>query len=131
MAPPPTRAQPKSRATAPTVTWEAAAPDSPATASAVRNDTSAVASLSRDSPSRMVVSRRGSPIARPTAVAATASGGPTTAPRAKATANGMWSSAERKIPTPSAVKSTRPIDRLRMAARLVRKSTSEVEMAAA
>ena len=45
-----------------------------ATASAVPSATSAVASLSSDSPSRIVTIRRGSPIRRPIAVAATASG---------------------------------------------------------
>ena len=55
-----------------------------ATASAVRRATSAVASLSSDSPSRIVTIRRGSPIRRPIAVAATASGGATTAPIANA-----------------------------------------------
>ena len=57
-----------------------------ATASAVRSATSAVASLSSDSPSRIVTIRRGSPIRRPIAVAATASGGATTAPIASAIA---------------------------------------------
>ena len=57
-----------------------------ATASAVRSATSAVASLSSDSPSRIVMIRRGSPIRRPIAVAATASGGATTAPIANASA---------------------------------------------
>ena len=51
---------------------------------AVRRATSAVASLSSDSPSRIVTIRRGSPIRRPIAVAATASGGATTAPIMKA-----------------------------------------------
>ena len=51
---------------------------------AVRSATSAVASLSSDSPSRIVTIRRGSPIRRPIAVAATASGGATTAPIANA-----------------------------------------------
>ena len=46
----------------------------------MRSATSAVASLSSDSPSRIVTIRRGSPIRRPIAVAATASGGATTAP---------------------------------------------------
>ena len=50
---------------------------------AVRRATRAVASLRRDSPSRIVTMRRGRPIRRPIAVAATASGGATTAPMAK------------------------------------------------
>ena len=52
-----------------------------------RSATSAVASLSSDSPSRIVTIRRGSPIRRPIAVAATASGGATTAPIANAIAH--------------------------------------------
>ena len=55
---------------------------------AVRSATRAVASLSSDSPSRIVTIRRGSPIRRAIAVAATASGGATTAPRANAAAKG-------------------------------------------
>ncbi len=51
---------------------------------AVRRATSAVASLKSDSPSRIVTIRRGSPIRRPIEVAATASGGATTAPIANA-----------------------------------------------
>ena len=51
---------------------------------AVFSATRAVASLSSDSPSSTVTTGRGMPIRRPTAVAATASGGATTAPIAKA-----------------------------------------------
>ena len=51
---------------------------------AVRSATRAVASLTSDSPSRIVTTRRGRPIRRAMAVAATASGGATTAPRANA-----------------------------------------------
>ena len=68
---------------------------------------------------------------RPIAVAATASGGATTAPIAKATPKSRPSAHCRKIATPSAVKSTSPTDRLRMTPRLLRKSTSEVWIAAA
>ena len=59
------------------------APAAPA-AMAVRSDTSAVASLTRLSPCRIVTIRRGMPTRRAIAVAATASGGATTAPSAKA-----------------------------------------------
>ena len=52
-------------------------------AMAARRQTSAVASLTRLSPSRMVTIRRGMPTRRAMAVAATASGGATTAPSAK------------------------------------------------
>ena len=50
--------------------------------------TRAVASLTSDSPSSIVTTRRGRPIRRAMAVAATASGGATTAPSANAAANG-------------------------------------------
>ena len=50
---------------------------------AVRSATSAVASLTRLSPCRIVTIRRGMPTRRAIAVAATASGGATTAPSAK------------------------------------------------
>ena len=75
----------------------------------MRSDTRAVASLSSDSPSRIVTIRRGSPIRRPTAVAATASGGATTAPMANAAGQptpGM--SACTSAPMPAVVKMTRP-----------------------
>ena len=52
----------------------------------MRNATSAVASLSRLSPSRMETMRRGIPTFRAIVVAATASGGDTTAPSASAAA---------------------------------------------
>ncbi len=55
-------------------------------ATAVLSSTSAVASLSSPSPSRMVTTRGGRPSRLPSAVAATASGGATTAPSASATA---------------------------------------------
>ncbi len=55
-------------------------------AMAVRMSTSAVASLTRPSPSRMVTSLDGRPRRLPMLVAATASGGLMTAPRATAEA---------------------------------------------
>ena len=58
----------------------------PIAAIATRRQVMAVASLTSDSPSKMVTSRRGRPTRRAIEVAATASGGATTAPRAKATA---------------------------------------------
>ena len=99
---------------------------------AVRSATSAVASLSRDSPSRIVTTRRGRPIRRPIAVAATASGGATTAPIAKQAAHSIsgtsrWTTA----PTPTVVKTTSPTDSSRIGRRLARKSTREVWSAAA
>ena len=75
---PPIEAHRKSRPTS------SAATPTELAASAVRRVTSAVASLSSDSPSRIVTIRRGSPIRRAIAVAATASGGATTAPTAMA-----------------------------------------------
>ena len=68
---------------------------------AVRRHTSAVASLTSDSPSSIVTTRRGRPIRRAMAVAATASGGATTAPRANAAANGTGSSHQVSRPTPT------------------------------
>ena len=139
MATPPTDAISRSMPTDETVTSWASSPrlptpwatTSPAAASAVRNVTRAVASLSSDSPSRMVVIRRGSPIWRATEVAATASGGATIAPRASASAKEIGSISQATSPTPRAVKSTSPTDRLRMAPRCARTSSSEVDSAAA
>ena len=101
----------------------------PAAARAVRSATSAVASLSSDSPSRIVTIRRGSPIRRPIAVAATASGGATTAPIATAPAASRCSgsiSVRRRRRRPTVVKTTSPTDSSRIARRLALKSTSEV-----
>ena len=106
-------------------------PPTPA-AIAVRRATRAVASLKRDSPSRMVTIRRGSPIRRAIDVAATASGGATTAPMASAahqSSSGSMTWTSR--PTPRVVKTTSPTLRSRIGLRLALKSTSEVWMAAA
>ena len=103
-----------------------------ATASAVPSATSAVASLSSDSPSRIVTIRRGSPIRRPIAVAATASGGATTAPIARAIGHETPGSSRcATSPTPNVVNATSPTDSSRIGRRLARKSTSEVPCAAA
>ena len=138
MATPPTEAISRSTPTDETVTSGASsapptpwATTSPVAASAVRRVTRAVASLSSDSPSRMVVIRRGRPIRRATEVVATASGGATIAPRASASAKEIGSNSQATSPTPSAVKSTSPTDRLRMAPRCARTSSSEVDRAAA
>ena len=85
IAAPPAAAQRKSSVMLPTLT----AADNATIA--VRSATSAVASFSSDSPSRTVTIRRGSPICRAIAVAATASGGATTAPNANAAASGIGS----------------------------------------
>ena len=96
-------------------------------ARAVRRATSAVASLSSDSPSRIVTIRRGSPIRRPIAVAATASGGATTAPIASESPQDRSGTSQCAIaPTPRVVATTRPTESSRMGRRLALKSMSEV-----
>ena len=71
----------------------------------------AVASLTSDSPSRIVTIRRGMPTRRAMDVAATASGGATTAPSAKASANGTGRMSQVTNPTPSAVTTTNRTER--------------------
>ena len=115
---PPPAATTKSRAR----TWYATV-----LARAVRSATSAVASLSRDSPSRIVTIRRGRPIRRPIAVAATASGGATTAPIANESPQDRSGTSQcATTPTPRVVATTRPTDSSRIGRRLALKSTSEV-----
>jgi hypothetical protein len=98
----------------------------------VRRATRAVASLRSDSPSRIVTTRRGNPIRRPIAVAATASGGATTAPIANEAAHEMpGRSSCTRAPMPTVVKATSPIDSRRMGRRLALKSTSELWIAVA
>ena len=91
----------------------------------------AVASLTSDSPSRMVTSRRGSPTRRAIVVAATASGGATTAPRVNATAKLTGRISQVIRPMPSAVTTTSSTERLAMDRRFARKSITEVRIAAA
>ena len=98
----------------------------PIAAMAVFRATRAVASLTRLSPSSTVTTRRGRPIDRATAVAATASGGATMAPMASATAQPTGSSSWTTMPTPKVVNSTRPTLSQPIAEALRRKSTSEV-----
>ena len=125
IATPPAAAQTKSRVIRPRLTV-------PATATiAVRSATSAVASFSSDSPSSTVTMPRGSPMRRAMAVAATASGGATTAPNATAAANGMGSSSQATRPTVNVVKITSPTARKPIARRLAEMSTRDVRMAAA
>ena len=126
----PTATPPPAATTKSTPTSKAVMPR-PAAAIAVRNATRAVASLSSDSPSRMVTIRRGSPIRRPMVVAATASGGATTAPIASAagqptSGSSSWTSQ----PMPKVVKTTRPTERSRITRRWALKSTSDVCRAA-
>jgi hypothetical protein len=121
---PPPAAITKSRATTPYATVAAVAV-------AVRRATSAVASLSSDSPSRIVTIRRGRPIRRPIAVAATASGGATTAPIANEAAHGRSGTSQCAMTaTPSVVNTTRPTESSRITRLLALKSTSEVPSAA-
>ena len=109
MAPPPTEAMRNSSATC------VASTPTEVAAMAVRRATRAVASLSSDSPSRIVTMRRGSPILRATAVAATASGGATTAPIANETGHEMpGMSACTMAPTPKVVNTTRPTESSRI-----------------
>ena len=125
-AAPPTEATRKSHPI-----WSADTPPDTATR-AVRSATSAVASLSSDSPSRIVTIRRGKPIRRAIAVAATASGGATTAPIAKEIGQEIPGIIECTIQaTPTVVNTTSPTDSSRIGRRLALKSTSEVWMAAA
>ena len=99
---------------------------------AVRRVTRAVASLSSDSPSRIVTTRRGRPIRLATAVAATASGGATTAPIAMAAAQPMSGTSHcTTAPTASEVTTTSTTESRRIEPRLALKSTSEVWIAAA
>ena len=64
-------------------------------------------------------------------VAATASGGATTAPRANATANGTGSSSQVISPIPSAVITTSSTERKAIGRRWVRKSMIEERIAVA
>ena len=122
---PPPAAMRKSRLTEPIETVPARA------RTAVRNATSAVASLSSDSPSRIVTILRGRPIRRATAVAATASGGETTAPKASAAASGIGSSHQVSRPTVSMVNSTSATARSPIGRMFARISTRDVRIAAA
>ena len=125
MSRPPPAARTKSIPTAARVT------PPPMAAIAVRSATSAVASLSSDSPSRIVTMRRGRPIRRATAVAATASGGATTAPIAKAAGHPtLGSRVCTTTPTTNVVATTSSTESRRMVPRLALKSTSEVCSAA-
>ena len=129
--------------TAPTATPPAAAtrnwpnadgtekPSPVAAAMATARMVSAVASLSRPSPCTMVVSRGGSPALRPTASAATGSGGATAAPSAMPAARvapvtNHW----KPTPITSAVSSTRTTERLTTIRRLRRIAISDESSAA-
>jgi len=118
-AAPTTTANAKSHATSPSETAPAVA------AIAVRSSTSAVASLTRPSPSSTVTSRGGSPSFLPTDVAATASGGETTAPSAiEAASPRPGTSACTRRPTSTADTITSPTDSAVIVPRSRRKSVT-------
>jgi hypothetical protein len=96
-----------------------------------RSTTIAVASLTRLSPSRIVTIRRGRPTRRAIVVAATASGGATTAPRANATAHSTSITACTITAVPAVVNSTRPTLSSAIGLLFVVKSTSDVRIAEA
>ena len=100
-------------------------------AMAIRRQVIAVASLTRDSPSRIVTMVRGSPTRRAIEVAATASGGATTAPSANATGKGTGRISQVIRPMPSAVTTPRAPESPALARRFARKSITDVRMAAA
>ena len=105
----------------------------PVTSAATANcsATSAVASFTRLSPSRITWMRWGTPSRRMIAVAATASGGETIAPSAKAAAQGSAGTMECAIQaTASVVASTSPIASRNIGRRFRRKSRHEVNKAA-
>lgn len=80
-----------------------------ATATNTRNSVSAVASLMRLSPPRIVMTRRGRPSLRPTASADTASGGATTAPSTSAAGSDRPGTTHHATsPTVSVVNTTSP-----------------------
>ncbi len=94
--------------------------------------TSAVASLRRLSPSRIVTTCRGSPTFPAMALTATASVGATTAAKAKAAASvTTGNSSHVANPTVTTVNATSPTDRSRMLSRRARMSTMELRIAAA
>ena len=95
---------------------------------AARYNTRAVASLTRLSPSRMVTTRRGIRRRFPTAVADTASGGETMAPRAMASAQPMPGNRTcATAATPPVVASTSPTARREIGLRFCRNSRNEVK----
>jgi hypothetical protein len=103
----------------------------PIAAMATRRQVIAVASLTSDSPSKMVTSWRGRPTRRAIEVAATASGGATTAPRANATAKSTGRIHQVIRPTPRAVTTTSSTDSEMIERLLARKSITDVRIAVA
>lgn len=98
-----------------------------AAATAKRNNTIPVASLTRLSPSSSTTIRRGSRSPASTALAATASGGDTMAPSAKHAAQGKPGTTRcATTPTTSVVNATAPTASCTMIRRLARKSRQAV-----
>ena len=92
---------------------------------------SAVASLSRPSPWTSVTSRGGRPTRRPTARAATGSGGATAAPSAMPAASvAPPTNSAKPTPMSRAVAVTRRTERLTTVRRLLRIAVSELSSAA-
>ena len=103
-----------------------------AAAIAVRYNTSADASLTRLSPSRITMTRRGTGSRDTIAAAATASGGEMIAPSATATLHGMPGiSACAASATATVVASTNPIDSRPIGRRFALNSRNDVKKAAA
>ena len=98
--------------------------------SATLNRMSAVASLTRPSPSSTAVMRRGMPRRSATASGATTSGGDTTAPRMNATPSGRPMSQWPAIATATVVAPTQPIASSRMGRRLARNACQLIVNAA-
>jgi hypothetical protein len=102
-----------------------------AAATATVRMVSAVASLSSPSPWMRVISRGGRPTRRPTASAATGSGGATAAPSAMPAASvAPGRTASKPTPMSTAVTSTSSTDRLTTVRRLRRMASSEESSAA-
>lgn len=126
MATPPPAARANRQATSPGPTLRLRA------AMATLRATSAAASFTKLSFSSSVVIERGRPRRLPSAVAATASGGATTAPMATAAANEIAGVTHQvTAPTTKVVNTTAPTAMRNTAALLLRKSTSEDRIAAA
>jgi len=126
----PTARPPTAVTTKSTPTWNTETEPARA-AIAERSATSAVASFTRLSPCRIVTMRRGIPTLRAMAVAATASGGATTAPNAKAAAGCTGSSHNTTRPTTTVLTMTSPTDSSAIGRALCRNSMREVLSAAA
>ena len=105
-------------------------PAAPTAPSAILYAVSAVASLTSDSPSRIVPIRAGPPSRRMIDVAATGSVGPSTAPRTIAGAHAIPTTQWATAATATTVRSTSPIASSPTGTALSRSSYAEVENAA-